>query len=295
MAFPNEKQKIVMVTGKGGVGKSTIAAAMAQKYAHGGAKTLLVELGDQSYFQYIYGKSITYEPVEVRPRLFAALWSGESCLREYVLHLVRIRKIVDLFFENRIMKTFIKAAPALKELAVLGKITSGIREWGPPLPFDVVVVDAFASGHFMALLRAPVGMGELIEAGPMGEQSRMIQKVLSSPRLSEYKIVTLAEELPVTETIELHRGLEQITGQKASIYCNRLYKCHLAHEDLLRILNEDLSEQERSFASFLKERIEMEGEQKKVLRNHLGAFTELPQVFSVNGEEVISQIEKELR
>ncbi len=127
MAFPNENQKIFMVTGKGGVGKSVVAAALAQRAAKNGLKTLLVELGEQSFYQYVYHRTVGYEPVVIRPNFSIALWGGHACLREYVYHLVRVKPIVDLFFDNRVMRTFIRAAPALKEFylkAKHGKIMS---------------------------------------------------------------------------------------------------------------------------------------------------------------------------
>lgn len=293
MAFPNENQKIFMITGKGGVGKSAVAAALAQKKAREGAKTLLVELGDQSYYQYVYGQPIRYEPTSISKNFSISLWSGESCLREYVYHLLKIRKIVDLFFDNHVMKAFIKAAPALKELAILGKITSGIRQWGPSLEYDVIVVDGFATGHFMALLRAPIGMGELISSGPMGEQSRRIEEVLQRPDLCEYVIVTLPEELPVSETEDLHFDLLRTVRQNARILCNRITQCPLDLRELDELIRAETPNPE-SFVVYLRNSIERESVQLERLKKINVPVTLLPFQLTANGRSVIDRIEETL-
>jgi anion-transporting ArsA/GET3 family ATPase len=295
VAFPNEKQKIFMITGKGGVGKSTIAAALAQKEARSGRKTLLVELGEQSYFQYVYDKPIYYEPTPVEENLSISLWSGEACLREYVYYLIKVKTLVDLFFDNRVMRTFIKAAPALKELAVLGKITSGIRQWGPPLNFDVIIVDAFATGHFLALLKAPIGMGELIESGPMGEQSRNIQSVLKRPDLCEYKIVTLPEELPVTEAIELVHDLKKLLGVHADVICNRVYRTDISESELSSILKTDRPQASQQFAEFLINLLSRQSEQLANLKKAVGSVVEIPLILASRARDVVGQIEMKLR
>ena len=294
MAFFNENQTIFIFTGKGGVGKSVVAAAWAQKKAREGVKTLLVELGNQSYYQYVYGQKIDYLPTVISKNFSISLWSGELCLREYVLHLIKVKKIVDLFFDNRVMRTFIRAAPALKELAILGKVTSGIRGWGPPLEYDIIVVDAFSTGHLMALLRAPIGMGEMIQAGPMGEQSRKIIEVLKNKKLCEYFIVTLPEELPVSETEELSCSLIDTVGQSSRIICNRVYPQPLPSNELATIINSEISEGACSYASYLKGVYERESEQLERLKKIAPSFTTLPLLFTAEGRKVVDGLEGEL-
>ncbi len=230
------QKQIILVTGKGGVGKSTVAAAIALRESSAGRKTLLVELGDESFFQPFFGLSgISYEPQQIAPKLYVAIWNVEHCLREYVLHFLKVESLYRIFFENRVMKTFINAAPAISELAILGKVTSNYRNHGPPLPYDVVVVDAYATGHFLALLRAPKGLSEAVRSGPFGEQSTAIMNALLNPEVTGYTIVTLPEMLPVMETEELHSQLKNEFGVDAEIVCNRVLETSQKEEDLIRL------------------------------------------------------------
>lgn len=232
MANKRSTQKIVLVTGKGGVGKSSVAAAIAAERARRGLRVLLVELSELSFYKYVFDRPIEYTAQEVRPNLWVSRWDGQSCLKEYLLHYIKIERIVNLFFENKIMKTLVQVAPALKELAVLGKITSGIRKIGPALDYDLIVIDSYATGHFKAFLQAPVGMGEVISFGPMGEQSRSIQRVITDPALCKTVIVSLPEELPVTESLELKDFLEQGFQQKPTIILNKRMPTPLTLDEL---------------------------------------------------------------
>ena len=186
------KQEIHFVTGKGGVGKSIIAAALALKLSREGKKVLLVELGNQSFYKDFFDLvDVGFQPQVLRQNLSVALWTGEACLREYAQYLIKVESLTKLFFDNAVMKAFINVAPGLPELAILGKVTSGPRKYGPPMNFDCLVVDAFATGHFKALMDAPHGMAQAVQFGPMGEQSRNITKVLKDSNISKYHICLL--------------------------------------------------------------------------------------------------------
>jgi anion-transporting ArsA/GET3 family ATPase len=226
-------QKIVFVTGKGGVGKSSVAAGFALSKARAGLSTLLVELGDQSHYE-IFLKSgpISYLPLSLEKNLDVALWSSQSCLKEYAMHLLKIESLYRLFFENKISQTLINIAPALPELAVLGKVTSGPRRHGPASKYDLIVVDSPSTGHFLSLLRAPKGMAAAVQFGPMGEQSRSIIKTLLDPQVCEYLIVTLPEELPLQESLELYETLKSEFSLKPKLILNRYLQTSLKSENL---------------------------------------------------------------
>lgn len=277
------KQKIIFVTGKGGVGKSAVAAALALKKSQSGLKTLLVELGYQSFYQdYFDLPTVTYNPQPLKPNLDVALWSGPEALKEYARHLLKVESLYKLFFENSATKALINVAPALSELAILGKVTSHPRKVGPPLNYDCIVVDAFATGHFLALLRAPQGMAEAIRFGPMGEQSRSIQRIMNDPAYSSYYVVSFPEEMPVTEGQELFEGIEKAVGLKPEHIFNKVLN---PSAEALAVKEPQLEPFQKYLAKISK--------QEESLRSKLGSqgkVLEIPQIFSVHAWEVVEQM-----
>lgn len=239
-------QKILLVTGKGGVGKSLIAASAALRLSQQGKKVLLAEVGEKSFFQYWFDQSVGSKPVSHSERLWLCRWQGEDCLKEYIGHLLKVDKIVSLFFENQVMKALVQAAPALKELAILGKLTSGVRRVGPELPFDVIILDAYSTGHFKALLQAPRGMRQAIPLGPMGDQCAAIDAIIADPTRTAIWVVSLPEELPVTETNELVDFLREDLHLQSKIILNKVYPDLFSLQTL-----ETLREQRRSPDDFL--------------------------------------------
>ncbi|MCS6838764.1 MAG: arsenical pump-driving ATPase [Bdellovibrionaceae bacterium] len=214
--------RIHLVTGKGGVGKSVVSLALALKEG-AASRTLLVELGEESFFQFVFDREITYHPISLTELgIDLARWSGSEALKEYVLYLIKVEKLHQLFFENIVSRSLIDAAPGLKELALLGKITSGPPRYvGPPLPYDVLVVDCFATGHFLAMLRAPMAMAETFRFGPMSEQSRSIMNVLKTPSITQIHCVTIPEELPIQETIDFLNEIKSLLSSPIKIWLNR--------------------------------------------------------------------------
>jgi anion-transporting ArsA/GET3 family ATPase len=171
-------KKIIFVTGKGGVGKSVCAAAIAWGQARLGRHVCLVELGGQSFYEsFFQTRGISYEPSEVIRDVHISIFSPEMCLREYVLHFLKVPKLYDLFFQNKVMKAFISAAPAIAELSILGKLTADIRGIIKS-EYDVFVVDCYSTGHALALLRAPRGLSDTFKSGPLFEQSKDIDEIL---------------------------------------------------------------------------------------------------------------------
>lgn len=281
-------QKTVFVTGKGGVGKSIYAATLAQKYADEGKKTLLVELGDESFFKNFFQLAeVQYAPTKTRNDWDIALWAGTDALKEYALHLLKSEAIYRLFFENKVSRALIHVAPGLPELAILGKVTSGPRHHGPSSSHDVIIVDAFATGHFLALMRAPKGMAEAISFGPMGEQSRSIMKTLMDPNICDYHIVTLAEELPILETIELYDQLKSEFNIAAKLVLNKKLNTPLKSDDLFPKSNE--------FVKYLKDTLAREEQASQRLSEKSVSLFEIPFVYNKTSYELIEEIAAEIK
>jgi anion-transporting ArsA/GET3 family ATPase len=287
-------QEIHFVTGKGGVGKSVVAAGLALQKAEQGMRVLLVELGDQSFFKDFFDLSdVGFKPVPLREKLSVALWTGEACLREYATYLIKVDALAKLFFENAVMKAFINVAPGLPELAILGKITSGPRKHGPALPFDCIVVDAFATGHFLALLEAPKGMASVVKMGPMGEQSRGIERVLKNSKICRFHVVTLPEELPMKEADELLSRLKSEFDVDAELILNKVLETPLNLSDLEKVSkgSGDLAQ----FATYLKEQTERQDEIKKEAAQKSKTITQIPLYFEDKAWSLVENVKGRLR
>lgn len=274
---------IHLISGKGGVGKSSVAASLAWSLSLAGKKTLLVEFGERSYFRHVFHAEVGNQPVSLNSHLAVARWDGESSLREYLLYLLKVEKVVDLFFENKVMRTLVRAAPGLRELSLLGKLTSGPRRTGPSMPYDEIVVDAFATGHFRALWRAPIGLGDAIRFGPMGDQSRAIVQVLKDPALTRFYVVTMPEDLPVTEGLELARDIQGEMEQTPSLVLNRWLESPLTLEKLTAF-------QGHEFADYVSAVLQRQDQCMQEIERRGFSARRLPWVFSGNMAEKIRHL-----
>lgn len=279
-----KKQQIIFVTGKGGVGKSVVALALAKKLSLE-KKVLLVELGLHSFYADFLGLSIQYRPTPYQANLDIALWSGSDCLKEYALYLLKIEGLYKLFFENRISRALIEIAPALSELSILGKITSGIRGVGPALDYDVIVVDSYATGHMMALLKAPRGMAEAIRFGPMSEQTSTMLATIRDPALSQYFIVTLPEELPAIEADELHREIRAEVGISPQILCNKMWPIDEV-QSLRETKTPSMATDESTFIDEVNDLALRQYGWLSYLQHRYPKTKQLPMVFSSDPKEI---------
>jgi anion-transporting ArsA/GET3 family ATPase len=289
-SMAKRQQKIILVTGKGGVGKSTVAASIAHGLTRKGLKVLLVEMGESSFYEDFFGlKNVGQVPLSIEPGLDVSRWNTESCLREYVLHYVKVEALYKIFFENRVMKTFIRAAPTVSEIALLGKLTSAIRNVGPALDYDRIVVDAYATGHFLALLRAPRGLSEAVRAGPIGEQTASIYKALLDPNITSYKIVSLPESLPVSETAELFSQLKSEFNVEPEIICNKIWNIPLSLHELSAMKDSKFSK----YLEFIHERQDKYVPELKRMDRHLET---VPLVISSSGPlDLVNSMSTHLR
>lgn len=300
--------KITFVTGKGGVGKSTVAAALAvasvaDSVDSQNEKSLIAEIGDHSFYQTLFHselqKPVSYEPQNLVPNLDLCLWRGEECLKEYARHLLKLESLYQIFFENQVMRTFINIAPGLPELAIMGKVTSGPRNHGPKMPFGKIFMDSYATGHFLALVRAPAAMAKTIQFGPMGEQARSIEQVLKNPEICEYVIVAIPEELPVQEAIELYDALKKEVGFAPKIILNR---CLLREGEMNDVQEMQKSNADmESYVQFLQDHWKRQQQALQSLQNHVsksgddaGQVITLPFVLSEQSMSMIQTLSRSL-
>ncbi len=221
------QKRFVIVAGKGGVGKSTLCAALGLAAARRGKRTIIAELNTREKAPLFFGKAPGgYTPQLIAKNLYSINISPEPALREYGLMKLRFEKIFEMIFENEAMKRLLRMIPGMNELLLLGKAFNLERERdraGRPV-WDMIIVDAPATGHGVSLLRLPQVILEVITSGPMADETRLMQDLLTDPRRTVMNIVTLPEEMPVRETLDLQHQIDTVLGiPKGYLFVNRVW------------------------------------------------------------------------
>ena len=206
-------RKLVFVTGKGGTGKTTVASALALLAASQGKKVLICEVDAKGELAGYYEAPPTaFKEKEVQPGLFAMTMDTEASLREYLklqLHIPIVGRIGPVAKAFDFLAT---AAPGVREILTVGKLCFEVRDGG----WDMVVVDAPATGHIVGQLAAPQAVNGLVKVGLIRTQTDWMLEMLSDPAITGLLAVCTPEEMPVTETIELAvRVREETTVQLA--------------------------------------------------------------------------------
>lgn len=204
-------QRLVVVTGKGGVGKSAVTAALALAAAAAGKRILAVQAGPGRLGALLGAPALSSEPQRVRPGLSAAVIEPADALAGFVHGVLRVGVLARRLLESTTFQVLAAAAPGLPELLVLHAVTTWLdqRRLGRR-SYDLVVVDAPASGHSLPLLAAPRTLRGLARFGPVAELLTRIERRLADPAETLVCVITTPEELPVRETIELCREIRAL-------------------------------------------------------------------------------------
>jgi anion-transporting ArsA/GET3 family ATPase len=285
------EKRLVFVTGKGGVGKSVCAAALAWSEAQKGRKVCLVELGEQSFYESFFEtRGIGYEPSEIVSGIHIALLNAENCSREYILHFLKVPKLYDLFFQNKVMKAFMNAAPAVSEFSILGKLTSEIRGVFKS-EYDVYIVDCYSTGHALALFRAPAGMQALLHAGPLADQAKHMGQILRDKALVHYVLVALPEEMPVAETEELHANLKNEFNAGISLVCNKLLKAPLTSNEMSELQGTIKDANMNEFLEYVQFKTQTQEKQLNRLKKLEAEIFNVPLILnSSGGQDFIEKV-----
>ncbi|MGH9284856.1 MAG: ArsA family ATPase, partial [Acidimicrobiales bacterium] len=213
-------RELVFVTGKGGVGKSTIAAALALLAAEQGRRTLVCEVEATGFLAEALGAPESeFTPREVQPRLWAMAMDTEASLKEYLRLHLRMPGVTRIGPLARIFEYVATAAPGVREILTVGKLAYEVRE----RHYDFVVVDASPTGHIIGQLDAPRAINELLRVGLIRQQTTWMINILSDPARTGACIVATPEEMPVAETIELAARLGPDAGvELAAVVVNRV-------------------------------------------------------------------------
>lgn len=213
-------RKLLFVTGKGGVGKSTVAASLALLAAEQGKRTLVCEVDAKGNLADFYEAGpTTFAPRELQPGLWAMSMDTEESLKEYLSLQLKIPLLAKIGPLARTFDFIANAAPGVKEILTIGKLAYEVRE----RHYDLVVVDSVASGHIVGQLTAPLGINELVQVGMVRNQTQWMLDILNDPAQTGVVIVSAPEEMPVAETIDLAERLGAETEvDLAAVIVNRV-------------------------------------------------------------------------
>ena len=220
------------------MGKSSIAGALARVAANQGKRTLVVEMDAKGALAKTLNQSeLSFTPREVAPNLFAMAMNTEDALREYLKLFVRIPFITSIGPLAKMFDFVAQAAPGVKEILAVGKLCWEVRE----RHYDVVIVDAEATGHIVAQVDAPASLARLVQVGIIRDQTRWMQEILHDARTTGVVVVTTPEEMPVVESMSLIDTLTSTTNVPvAGVVANRVYDDVTTPDDR-RLLRDVLS------------------------------------------------------
>jgi len=231
-------RRLLIVTGKGGVGKSTVSAALALVAARRGKRVLVAEVNAQERIAPLLG-SPPVGPVarEAVPGISTVNVDPQHALEEYGLMVLKYRAIYRAVFENRVVKFFLRVIPSLPETLMLGKILHEARSEDAGRPrWDLVVVDAPATGHAVQLFRVPAALRDTVPRGPMRRDAEWMQALLTDPGRTALSIVAMPEEMPVSETIDLDAQVREVLGiPRGPIFMNAMPDGRFSREERERL------------------------------------------------------------
>jgi anion-transporting ArsA/GET3 family ATPase len=218
-------RRLIFVTGKGGVGKSTVAIALGVLAARRGMRTVVAELASQDRVQATFDqRGGLFEEVRVSERLFTISIDPESAMEEYLR--VKTGPLGQALGSSKLFQAFAMATPGMRELLSIGKVWELAqleRRTSGASPYDLVVVDSPAAGHGIGILRTPRTFAEIARVGPIAHQGGTIAATIADRDFTAVVAVATAEEMPVNETLWLRDALEKDGLPLDEVIVNAIY------------------------------------------------------------------------
>lgn len=256
----NIHKRLNFITGKGGVGKSTVCKLLAQEQAKEGKKVLIVELDSRDSF--------SFEPKKISTNLYGIFIPPREALKEYIIKQVKFEKIYTLLFDNRIMNFFLDVAPGIEEIAMMGKIFYLEQEKKKnKYIWDIIFIDAPATGHGLYFFKAPQVFLDISQIGPIAHMAQKMQEMLLDTKRTAIHLVSLPEELPVQETIELYEELKKLGLPIGEIFLNKIISLNAPLWNIT--CSTSLSKKIETTIYKLKKRSQLQQEYKKILEKSL--------------------------
>jgi anion-transporting ArsA/GET3 family ATPase len=219
------ERRLIFVTGKGGVGKSTVATALGLLAARRGLRTIVAELASQDRVRQAFGLGgETFEEVQVGERLFTISVDPQRAMEEYLR--VKTGAVGQALGSSRLFHAFAMATPGMRELLSVGKVwelSQHERRTDGADTYDLVIVDSPAAGHGVGILRTPRTFAEIARVGPIAHQGRSIAATIADRDFTAVVAVATAEEMPVNETLWLHDALDAEALSLDAVFVNARY------------------------------------------------------------------------
>ena len=283
-------KRLLFVTGKGGVGKSTVAIALGLLAARRGLRTIVAELASQERVQGLFSDTEReqFRELELAPRLFTISIDPQQAMEEYLR--VKAGTVGQALSSSRLFQAFAMATPGMRELLSIGKVWElaqpGRRTRGAA-PYDLVIVDAPATGHGVGLLRTPRTFAEIARVGPIAHQGRTIADTIADKDFTGVIAVATPEEMPINETLTLADELAKDRLPLDLVIVNALYPARFEAAEIAELasaLTRTRSALARSaLRAALSEhaRAATQREQRDRLSGRVnGRLVELPYVFA---------------
>jgi anion-transporting ArsA/GET3 family ATPase len=217
---PLRDRRLIFVTGKGGVGKTTIAAGLAKALSDEGRKVLLCSVDERRDLADVFAvPPLKFTPTQVNAHLSLMAMDTEAALREYLRIYLKLPIVGRIGPVAAAFDFVATAAPGVREILTIGKVCYEVRE----RRYDHVVVDAPSTGHITGYLAAPQAIQQLVRVGMIRSQSDWMLTMLSDEAVTGVVVVTTAEEMPVNETLELVGAIRtDTTTHVAAVIVNRV-------------------------------------------------------------------------
>ncbi len=227
---------MVFVTGKGGVGKTTVAVALGLRAAGEGKRAIVCEVASQENTSRIFDHTeVGFHEIEMEENLWSISIDPDESMREYVLLQLKVRAMRDMLFRSKIFNYLAAATPGLKELVTIGKIWELAqldRKVKSGRKYDIVIVDAPATGHGIGFLQTPRTFAAIARMGPIHSQAKQLDAFIKNHKQTGTAIVSLPEEMPVNESAALEHDLRTEVGVAVDrVYMNGLYPERFSKEE----------------------------------------------------------------